>query len=197
VAISIVDICNSALSKVGGARISSLDDDTKEGRLCKELYPRASDELLRSHPWNFAIARIALAQTVATPNFGYDFQYELPVDCLRVINIASEFADSEDLGGSFIGWKIEGRKLLTNEGDINIKYIKDVSDTPYLFDANFTETLAYRLAKDLAYPLAQSNSLADRMSVEYRESLAFARSYDAQEGSSDRIGANEWITSRY
>lgn len=196
-ATSKVDICNSALAKVGAARISSLNDDSKEARLCKELLPLLTKELLRSHPWNFAIERVEVAATVSTPAFGMDYQFELPEDCLRVLNVDAEFADDTTGQGAHYTWKIEGRKILTHDSTCKIKYIKDVSDSPHLFDATFVDALSYRLASDLAYPLAQSNSLASRLDQQYRASLAYARSYDAQEGSSDRFSADQWLDSRF
>jgi hypothetical protein len=194
VATSKVDICNSALIKVGAARISSLDDNTKEGRLCKELYPRLCDELVRSHPWNFATARVALAATVATPAYGFDYQHQLPNDCLRVMNINLDYGDET---GKFVEWKIEGRMLLANDTPVKIKYLKDVSETPELFDAHFAEALALRIAVDLAYPMAQSTTLVELLSRRYQRMLADARTFDGQEGSSDRVGADTWLDARF
>jgi hypothetical protein len=192
--LSIVDVCNSALAKVGASRISSLNDDTKEARLCKELYYPSARELLRSHPWNFAIVRVEVASIVAVPAFGFGYQFDLPSDCLRVLNVDAEFSDDN---GSFYKWKIEGRKLLTDDSTAKIKYISDVSASPHLFDPTFAEALSDKIASDLAYPMAQSNSLAARLDQKYRTSLAFARSYDAQEGSSNRFSADEWLNSRF
>lgn len=196
-ATSKADICNSALAKVGARRISSLNDDSKEARLCKEIYPRATGELLRSHPWNFAIARVQLAALAAAPAFGFAYQFQLPSDCLRVLNVDAEFADDQVGQGAHYNWKIEGRLLLADDSDIKIKYVDDVTNSPHLFDLAFVEALAYRIASDLAYPLAQSNPLANRMDQQYRAALAFARTYDAQEGSSDRFSADQWLDSRF
>lgn len=189
-----VAICNSALAKVGASRISSLDDDTKEARLCKELLPLCCRDLLRSHPWNFAIVRVAVAASVTTPVFGYSYKFDLPEDCLRVLNVDAEFSDED---GAHYAWKVERRSLLVNDSTISIKYLQDVSDSPELFDPCFVETLAFRLASDLAFPLSQSTALASRMDQQYRAALTFARTYDAQEGSSDRFSADQWLDSRF
>lgn len=196
-ATSKVDICNSALAKVGAARISSLDDDSKEARLCKELYPRCVGELLRSHPWNFAIERSSVSALAAAPEYGFSYQFPLPADCIRVLNVDAEFADDDVGQGEHYTWKIEGRNLLAHDSSIEIKYIKDITNSPHLYDLAFCEVLAYRIASDLAFPLSQSNPLANRMDQQYRAALAFARTYDAQEGSSDRFSADQWLNSRF
>ena len=72
------EICNLALQEVGAQRILSLNDDTVEAKLCKDFYSNVRDELLRSHPWKFAIKRVALAEVSgSTPAFGFEKYYEV------------------------------------------------------------------------------------------------------------------------
>lgn len=188
---SSVDICNSALAKVGTARIASLSDNTEEARLCNELYPKLKLELLRSHPWNFAIDRVELAEIANDPIFEYDIQFQLPDNCIRVLGIDA----TENYKN--IEWKVEGRKILTKGvASLMIKFINsDVVEDD--FDESFKEALAFRIAADLAYPLTQSISLSDNLYQKYERSLALARSYDAQEGSSDRFVADDWLDARF
>ena len=54
-------ICNSALIKIGASKIAALSDTNKRAILCNEQYPKLRDDLLRSHPWNFAIKRKVLS----------------------------------------------------------------------------------------------------------------------------------------
>ena len=59
--VTAVSICNLALARLGDATIESLDDATAQAEYCNLFYAQTRDEVLRSHPWNFAIARKALA----------------------------------------------------------------------------------------------------------------------------------------
>lgn len=195
-ATSKVSICNSALVKLGAKRISSLEDDTKEGRLCKEAYPRLARSLLRSHPWNFALDRVQVAKDATAPEFGFSSRFAIPEDCLRILNVDAEYHD-EDNGGTFFAWKREGDFILANSSTLEIRYIKNIIDYPEDFDDNFSECLALLIASDLAYALANSRTLASDMYDKYRNELSLARSYDGQEGSSDRIGATSWLDARY
>jgi len=60
-------ICNSALLKIGASTIVSLSDSSVEAEACNEQYTKLRDELLRSHPWNFAMKRVFLG----TDNFTF------------------------------------------------------------------------------------------------------------------------------
>ena len=81
-------ICNSALIKLGAERISTLDDDSKEARLCKEQYPKIREKLLRSHKWNFAIGRQQLAKsTDYTPPFKFESAFPYPTQVQRILKL--------------------------------------------------------------------------------------------------------------
>jgi hypothetical protein len=161
---------------LGGRRITSLTQDVKEAKLCNERYPLLRDELLQRHNWNFAIARASLAQLVTVPSFGYNFEYQLPADCLKVIDIDVPEAD----------WSVEGNVLRTNLESIKIKYVKIVDNTA-LFTPVFVEALSLRLAWDLSYSLVQSTSQTDFLRSSFEQYMREARSHDAQEGKPELV----------
>lgn len=144
---SVVQICNLALLKFGDITITSIDDATREGRACKVFYPMLRDQLLYSHPWNFAMERADIsAQLTATPAFQWDYAYTLPTDpvCLRVW----------ELYGTDAEWVVEGGKLLTNQDEeIYVRFIKQVTETGY-FNPAFVNCLATLLGAELANKLA-------------------------------------------
>jgi len=180
-----VDICNSALIKIGAEPINTLLDNNKQARLCNQQYSRIRDELLTSHYWNFAMKRVALGLLPDPPLFGFSLSYQLPADCLRVrtINQVSE------------PFKIEGRKLYTDLAECKIQYVSnniDVND----YMPTFREALALRIAADLAYPLVQSVTLSDRMFNKSIVILKDARSIDGQEGTLDDFEQDVWLESR-
>lgn len=197
-----VDICNSALFKVGADSISSLDEDSERARICKTRYAMCRDELLGSHPWNFALARVELAQTINTPEFDYTYEYQLPSDLIRVIKTdtldippSSDKRVTTTFGFDLPDWRIEGDKLLTNEGEIKIVYIKRETDVSK-FSPMFAETLALRLAADFAYKLTNDLNLSREIRAAYTNQFALARSYDAQESANDTVSTNDWVNSR-
>lgn len=182
-----VSIANSALAKVGAERIISMDDNNERARLCKEQLPKIRDALLRGHPWNFAQVRVTLAELPTPPVFEFTKSYQLPADCLRVLKV--------DLDETY-EWKIEGKTLVTDASVVSILYLKKETD-PNLYDANFVEVLATTLAGDICYSLVQSATLRDQLKKEARDLLREARSFDAQEGTPQKVQANYWRRARY
>jgi len=178
-----VSICANALRRLGDSPIVSLTDDTESARLCNAFYSEARDEVLRSHPWNFAITRQQLSQLSTTPLYQYSYQYALPTDpyCLRVLEM--EYSDYvfkiEHLAGT-------GRVLLTDEGTAKIIYIARVTDTAQ-FDSLFIDTLTAKLSVDLAYPVTGSVQLQQNMQKLFESKLREARSVDGQEGFIDDL----------
>ena len=104
---------------------------------------------------------------------------------LRILNLSDET----------IEWKQEGNKLLTDSATVKARYIKRVT-APAEFDSFFIEALALRLAADLSYSLVQSTTLSSMMTQQYEKHLAFARSYDAQEGTPPELTDDSFIEAR-
>ena len=166
-----LDICNSALIKLGARTITSLSQDIKEARLCNVRYPFVRDEVLENGNWNFATKRAELAQDVTAPVWGFEYSYQIPADCLGVI----------DVEHPEIPWRVEGDKIVTNSSTLSIQYIRR-EDNVSLFTPMFIEALALRLAWDLAYPILQSGTQVDFWRSAYENFVKQARSKDAQTG---------------
>lgn len=58
-----IQIANLALSLIGGKEITALDATTQQGRVCLKWFAPTRDEVLASHPWNFATTRARLTLT--------------------------------------------------------------------------------------------------------------------------------------
>ena len=173
-----VDICNGAFDLLGSRTIAALTDDSKEGRLASRVYAGTRDEVLRTHPWNFAMTRAALTADATAPAWGFVYRYALPAGCLRLLNL-------ED--ANFEAWRIEGRWLLTDVGSpVNVLYIASVTDTS-VFDPMFISALEAALAAKMAYPLAGSRELMLQMTQLFQARLALARSMDAIENGLDVV----------
>ncbi len=63
-----VGIANVALARLGAKRISAIDEDTENARLINSVYGTIRDEVLRAHPWNFAIKRSIPALLYSEPS---------------------------------------------------------------------------------------------------------------------------------
>lgn len=183
-----VQIANLALRRLGADRIASLGEDSENARAINDVHETVRDAVLRLHPWNCALARASLAADAAAPTWGYAYQYTLPADpyCLRVWRLADSAA----------AYKIEGRKLLTDAGaPLKLLYIARVT-APELFDAGLVVAMAAGLAAEIAFRLTNSRTAEEAMHKWFEQTLARARSADAQEGTPEPIEADEFQSSR-
>jgi hypothetical protein len=193
--ISVVKICNLALSKLGDDSITDLTDDSKPARACNLVYDHTRDTVLGDFPWNSIMRRARLAQLAATPEFGYQYKYQLPTNpyCLKVWYVS---ADGHNDDTDRVDWVIEGRELLTDETVIYISYSAQIADvaqyTPLLVEA-----IACHLAADLCEPLVKSGPLKQALMGEYNYALGKAQTSDADEGTGFRPrGDYSWISVR-
>ena len=174
-----IAIANLALTGLGADRIVSLDENTENARRINAIFELCLEDVLRSHPWNFAIQRQQLAKLSTTPAFGYELEYLLPGDCLRVL----EVSDGTTIRTDF---KIENRKLLTDYDGVFIKFIGKVTD-PTQYTSQFVYVLASRLAAELAYAITNNKTTAEMAYKIYEQKLQIAKEADAQESDSTYV----------
>lgn len=186
-----VEICNSALSKIGTTnRIASLTEGSTNATACNGQYAKVRDKLLRAHHWNFAMTRAKLARLADAPVYEFDYGYQLPSDWIRMVAV-----HDNDAGTGQALYRIEGRKLLCNADGIWIKYVARVTD-PNDMPADFRETLASLLAVELALPIAQSNTIRTLMLDQFRRDLIQAKSTDSIEDYPPSMPEGSWVTER-
>ena len=195
---SVVDICNSALNMIGATNIIALTEDSKSGRVCNQRYENVRDAVMRAHPFNCLVTRTSVAADSDTTAFTFAYKYTLPTDpyCLRVLHL-----DYHDLE-----YKVEGRKILTNDATLNLVYLARVED-PNEYDMLLVEAIAARLAADISYNLVNSTSLTPTMWQLYEQKISEAWFVDATEGTpgvltdgvaaSGALQADVLINSRY
>lgn len=185
-----VSICNRALRVLGVAPITALGEDSKAGSWAQESYADARDGLLAEYPWNFAIKRAALPASTDEPVWGYTYLYPLPSDCLRALNVEGEPEEQVE------DWHVEERAIVTEAtAPLNIRYIARVTD-PAQWSPLFVDALVARLAAEGAFHFTGSTTREQALREAYRDTVANARRYDAQEGTASGVVASDWLESR-
>lgn len=193
-----VQIANLALAKVGSeaAQITSLTQDSKEANLCNKFYEPAKREVLRMHTWNCAKKRSELAKLTSTPDSGWKYEYALPADCVRPLELhASSSSDRTYIEN--IEWAVEGRKIRTNADGVWLLYIKNTDD-PSEMDDLFIKAFYTNLAVKLAYPLTEDRQLTGFL-MEELESVILpeARRINGTEGLEFPSVDSEWLEASY
>lgn len=180
-----IDICNSALNKLGQDPIASFSEDSKAARALNTAYPLIRDKLLQDHYWNFAIKTVSLAQLPSTDLGLRGTKFALPADYHQAIKL---------LSNRF--YKIESGELITDQSTAILKYVwknNNVSSYTPLFK----EALAYALANDIAYLMTQSQGTSDRMAKYAYDAKMNAAAVDAQEDFMDSVHGDDFIEGRF
>jgi hypothetical protein len=188
------DVVNVGLRLIGATTITSLSDGSTNANTADDIYSEIRDDLLRSHPWNFATKRVQLAQSATDPSFEFDHAYVLPSDWLRNISV-----HDNDAGHGTVLFRTEqvnGQLAIVSSSDaIYLRYVARVTD-PNLMAADFRRALSLSIARDLAIPLASSNSMQEQYAVAVSSALARARSADGLGGFPELRPRGSWAASR-
>lgn len=193
------DIANRALTKLGEDRITDLLDDTERARTLNSLYNICRDAELRAHVWNFATKRASLPRLVDVPAYGFAYQYQLPSDLVRLIQVNEWWywrGGADFYGANNAEYQVEGRLILTDyNAPLPIRYVASIDD-PGLYDALFVEAFACRLAMECCERLTQSNTKLQAVQQQYMMSIREAVRADAVENPPQALPDESWMISR-
>lgn len=194
-ATSSTEICNLALSWLAGNRITSLDDESDEARLCKANYALSRRAVLEEQEWTFGVKRAQLPALAEPPLFGYSFQFLLPPDLLYSIGVY----DPKNSGSKTVPPQtrhaMEGDSIVADIPTIHIKYIADVTNTRR-FSPMFDQTLAAHIAMNIAVPLTENEDHFIRMAKLFSSNLERAAASNGMQGTREFLAKSEQENSR-
>lgn len=167
-----VSICSNALVRLGADPISSFTEPKKFAGACANVWPTVRNMLLRAHPWNCATKRVILAPLVEPPAFDYGYQFNLPTDWLKTIQIGRR--------GCPLDFQQEGRRVLANASALPLVYIWE-NTNPGTWDDSMVEAAEMLMSAALAYTVTSSTSLRDSLNQEGQYKLKIAKANDGQD----------------
>ena len=198
-AASNVAIANLALTKLGDLRILNLTDNTKPAREVNAVFDMTRDYLQRRFSWRFCIKRANLAADTTVPLWDWAYQYPLPTDCMRILQVGQwypspDLSDLISTGGQ--EYVLEGKYILSNQaGPLKLRYLSRVTD-PVQFDAAFDMAFSAYLAYILAEPLTASAEQKQMAYNDYRNSIKDAVIANAIENPPESLADQTWILAR-
>lgn len=164
-ATSDVEICNLALFRVRAGEIGALSEQSVNAEKCRVLYPHIRDAVLTEYPWGFCKSVKALALDAETPA-EWEYLFDYPNDALNIrylIPVDSTGSSSFHIKDMNIDQQpIEYEVMLNTAGEkciatnyqyVKACYTKAVTDVR-LWDLLVDDMIAWKLAADLAIPLA-------------------------------------------
>jgi hypothetical protein len=183
-----VSISSNALLLLGAKTINDFNEDDDRTKLASNLYADVRNALLRSHPWNCAIKRVSLAPDVAVPVMDYKYQFSLPNDWLRTLQVGED---------SFqVDYKSEGRKLLANDNPLLLRYIF-LNDVESTWDVMLVQGMTLAMKAAMAYPITMSQAVADSAQKELFIYLRSCRTADASDDPAQTLGDFRLLNSRF
>lgn len=141
-------VYNKALSLIGEYVITEGDTTSTQAVLCIRFYTDARDEVLESHPWNFAKAIVIISEESDRPIFGYDRKYAEPSDCLRVLTCDNSLgSDVSRKQAGVPAWESKSGYIHADAGATPSSW---VTDTKY-YDGQFFAVTPDTWATGTAY----------------------------------------------
>lgn len=198
-AASNVAIANLALTKLGDLRILNLTDNTKPAREVNAVFDMARDYLQRRFSWRYCIKRANLAADSGTPLWDWSYQYQIPTDCLRILQVGQwypspDLSDLISTGGQ--EYVLEGKYILSNQvGPLKLRYLSRVTD-PVQFDTAFDMAFSAYLAYLVAEPLTASAEAKQMAYQDYRNAVKDAVIANAIENPPESLADQTWILAR-
>lgn len=170
---SVTEICNMALAHLRAGDITSIDDQTPEGRNCKKFYQQSLDETLRAVDWNFARTfanGVPLAGVTLAPGWGAAFAY--PNDCAALRGIARR-CQTENPRNYMISQASGSRIIYANVSAPVFVYTSKATPIS-AYDDMFISALTYILASKIAIPITGNAEMMSGMQQMARGMLARA-----------------------
>lgn len=185
---SSVSVCSNALVMLGGAPFGSFDEPKPHVRVASNLYPSVRDDVLRLHSWNCATKRVILAPLVNAPEFDFAYQFQLPGDWLRTLQVGRK--------GCPIEYRAEGQRLLADVAALPLVYCfrNEVEDT---WSTNLIHVMELAMAAKMAYAVTASASLRDSHRDEYARELKQAKAIDGQDDPPEEFASGTFVASRF
>ena len=152
--------------------------------------------------WKFCGARAQLTLDTTAPAFGMVYSYNLPASLLKLrtyngIRLNLTLTDDPTIWQAEGGfWRIEGRKLYSNDSAAFIEYVQDVSN-PDLWDSLYYEMLAAWLSSKLAMAIRHDSTKAkDLLQIAMGTWMPMALAVDGQEQSVQAYKSDDLLWGR-
>lgn len=184
------DILNKALTLIGAAPVTSIDDSTNNARVLARVYETSLRSVLYECKWNFATKRTLLSASTYTPEWydtGENQIYTRPTDVVRIFGAHDQYAT----------WREEGDYIFSDTSNLGIRYVY-FNDSPNTYPAYFIDALVDRLCADIAYMVVNSSSLAEKYKSLYENvTLPKAMAANSQVGTQQVLQDDAWTLSKY
>lgn len=192
-----IEICNLALTRLGVANINHVEEATEAARACNQMYDVTRQIVLRKFPWPFATRRVELALLPTAP-IDYEYAYRVPTDAVTIRQIIA--SNGKHISKRDKRYKIlsdsAGRVIYAHLPLAAVEYTADIKDVS-LFTVDFCDTLAWKLAAEIAMRLTGDINLVNNAINAYNAYFAETSADSENEQKPDQPYISPLITGRY
>lgn len=172
-------LINAALTRVGAAPLTELNDGTPGGQIAGANYAGFRRTMLTVYPWRWATKTQVLVAIDGDPYSPWTDAYQLPTDILRIRSVTVD--------GETIDYERQFNKLLCDSGtdaDVILKYTWDVPET--YWPSGFAEAVTQFLEAMFLRGIGERYQEAKDRREDARITLLAAKLEDSQGSQSPR-----------
>lgn len=188
---------NEALSvHIGERTLASLTENREPRRVLDSVYADVLDDCIEAGYWKHARRTVELtANTGLSPDFGYEYAFDIPSDCLQFYIIGV----TEDLRPPLNDYVNENGYLRTRFDTIYMTYISN--DATYglsmaKWAPSFRRWVAAELAARVAMRITQSVETTAMIEKRAGKLKRIALSKDALDGPNPEKMTGSWVQAR-
>lgn len=195
------EIINAALLYMGQDSILDPRGESRNAKLCAQVYAGVLAEILSGHAWTFATTAVRLQQLAEAPaDARFRHQYQLPADVGRIHEVACAGSGPCPAAGSRSGrgaeagnslpralYTVRGDRLLSNDRDLFMLYTRSGAE-PHEMPALFMDYFAATIAERLFFKITGSRDGAAAMEKKVLEKELAARHADGTQ--TDTLSVN-------
>lgn len=177
-------IINASLALIGEPGYDDIEVSPAPPKLAKVLglIDDVTDWVLRRHPWLCCMKYASLTVADRAGNWKYPYVYELPVTCVKVYEVASDYpfakgAETVSAAQKIVIWS-------ESNAGLDVAYVEL---KPYeAFDADLRNVIAHELAARGAGAIQEDYAKGERLHKKAMELLALGEGAESgEEGNQD------------
>ena len=189
---------NRTLLLLGSEKLSSLSENREPRRVLDTIWDGGAIRHCLEQAggtWASRSVRLDPSTTIAEPEFGPRYPYELPDDYVRMVAISGD----EYFSNTLLGYNIEGSVVYSDIYQIYLKYISD--DVDYggdlgIWPESFCRYMESYMAFEGADRITGGKTKVDDMEELMRKRLADAQGKDGIGRPASMMQRGSWVRSR-
>ncbi len=182
-----------ALSYLGNfGTVEDIDTPTSSAeKMFARWYETTKKTLISSTKPNFALKRLKVAKVDEEIVFGFEYPYQRPADCLKVLGVGN----IEDKANDFT---VEGDRIYTDveyEDGLPLRYVANI-DSVNKFSSEFMELLALHLARNVCKDITEDTAMLQYIDSIIPIAKAVLVSLKSQENKPIRVSRSKFLASK-